>query len=137
MNRYTGHTCAPYSVAQHVCHVADILPDCLKWDGLNHDDSEYVLTDVSTPVKRQLKEYSPAEDRIMRLLAKELHFNWPMHPYVKVADVILLKTEQRDLMGYLNPDYPDIQPLRIKIRPWGWRKAEREFLKRFNLLKPK
>lgn len=136
MNRYTGHTYMPYSVAQHACHVSDHLPEHLKYDGLMHDASEAYLVDVSTPVKRQLKEYGPAEERLMHVLAKVFGFNWPMLPEVKRMDTILLITEQRDLMEYINPDFPHLQPLQRIIKPWGWRKSEREFLKRFHQLNP-
>lgn len=135
-NRYTGHTYVPYSIAQHCCHVSDLLPGPLKLCGLLHDASEAYLVDLPTPVKRQLPEYGPAEERLMEIIAVVFGFPWPMPPEVKLQDTRLLITEQRDQMGYINPGFPDLQPLEKKIIPWGWRKAEREFLKRFYQLRP-
>lgn len=133
-NRYTGHTRVPFSVAQHCCLVSDILPQPLKLCGLMHDGSEGYLADIATPVKIQLSEYGPAEERLMHVLAEVFEFEWPMPPEVKEADRRLLVTEQRDLMSYVHPPFAHIIPLPKRITAWGWRKSEREFLKRFNQL---
>lgn len=57
LNRWTGHTYRPWSVAQHALIVAEIVqamaPD-LALAALHHDSAEAYLGDMATPVKRQL-----------------------------------------------------------------------------------
>lgn len=57
INRFTGHTCRPYSVAEHSLHVSAMLwrqhgRAALALLGLVHDASEAYLGDVSGPLKR-------------------------------------------------------------------------------------
>jgi hypothetical protein len=53
--RFTGQVRDFYSVAQHACTVARLLPRTLRYAGLHHDDSEAYLNDMT----RHLK-HSPA-----------------------------------------------------------------------------
>ena len=58
---------------------------------------------------------------------------------VKEADMVMLATEVRDLLPkptagakkVWKPWLEGITPLKETIYPWDWKKAEREFLKRF------
>lgn len=49
--RYTGQVELFYSVAQHACLVADLVPVALAFPALNHDNSEAYLGDMSSKLK--------------------------------------------------------------------------------------
>lgn len=138
INRFTGHTREPYSVAQHSVLVAGILQDQGESTGviragLLHDAHEAYIGDVSSPVKRALGEwsrespFSELEER--HALAMQTRFRFVPCAKVKRADLIALVTEARDLMG--PPPKPwgiDVQPLRGKIWPMSPETARTRFL---------
>ena len=132
--RFTGHTREFYSVAQHCCHVCDILPKELQLNGLLHDAQEAFCQDLAQPVKQYLPQYKELEERIERAISHKYKLAFPMPAAVKIADMTLLVTEMRDLMT--KADYKDLPftPLSEKIEPWPFEKAQREFLKRFKRL---
>lgn len=132
--RFTGHTRQFYSVAQHCCHVCDILPSPLQLRGLLHDGSEAFANDLASPIKQYLPQYKELEVRIEQIIARRFGFRLPMPAAIKTADLTLLVTEMRDLMK--NADYKQLPytPLPDRIVPWPSTKARREFLKRFNKL---
>ena len=100
--RFTGHCRTFYSVAEHSVRVAATLPQrCELW-GLLHDASEAYLCDLPRPVKRSGALgvlYCEAERKLSMAVAEKFALDWPEPPEVKLADDILLVTEQRDLMG--------------------------------------
>lgn len=132
--RFTGHTREFYSVAQHCCHVSDILPDEFKLHGLLHDSQESVCQDLAQPIKQYLPQYNEMEVRIEKLVAKKFGLAFPMPAAVKSADMILLVTEMRDMMK--NTDYKmhPFSPLTERLHAWDSLKARCEFMKRFNRL---
>lgn len=132
--RFTGHVKEFYSVAQHCCHVCDILPDEFKLHGLLHDTQEFACQDIANPIKQFLPQYKEFELKIEKVVAKKFGLAFPMPATVKTADMVLLVTEMRDLMR--GGDYKNIpfSPMGKKIKPWSAQKARREFLKRFKQL---
>lgn len=132
--RFTGHTRRFYSVAQHCCHVCDILPEPLKLRGLLHDGSEAYANDIASPVKQYLPQYKELEARIEHIIARRFGFRLPLPAAIKTADLTLLVTEMRDLMK--GGDYKQLPytPLSDPIEPWSTKKARREFMKRFKAL---
>lgn len=139
--RWTGHTSEFYSVGQHSVLASHIVPEEDAWDALHHDDPEYLLQDMAKPLKnhpRLGQAYRGAEKRIERVIAEVFQVNFPLPPSVKEADVRLLVTEARDLVhgteGWTY--YQDIKPLDDTITPWSPRRARREFLSRYEQLKP-
>lgn len=76
--RFNGHMNCFYSVAQHACLVAALSVHYAAeekansvyhmWAGLHHDDSEYVMADVPTPLKRLLPEYKVIERRVQGII---------------------------------------------------------------------
>lgn len=132
--RFTGHTRAFYSVAQHCCHVSDILPRDSQLAGLLHDAQEAFVNDLASPIKQYLPQYKEMELRVEQLIARKYHFPFPMGAEVKTADMTLLVTEMRDVMR--NTDYKlhPFKPLTQRITPWSSEKARREFMKRYKLL---
>ena len=136
--RFRGHTRRPYSVAQHSVLLSRLVDPACAFVALLHDAAEAYLSDMPAPVKRDMPEYRAAEDRLLDVIADRFgfakflyHGALPFH--VHGADFRLCVTEARQLL----PDPPlgdwdkAAEPFNIRIRPWGWRKARRRFLRRF------
>lgn len=135
INRFTGHTKFPYSVAQH-CYWASVLtPAEHKLAALLHDASEAYVNDIARPVKVNLPDYQAVEDHIQEIICKKFGVD-VFHPEVKKADNIMLVTEARVLCngeGWWNDDrYPP--PADLPIDPWDWQYAEDLYIKRFEEL---
>lgn len=145
INRFTGHTRFPYSVAQHCMYVAD---DVLESSGggmsylprlivvaLLHDAAEAYVGDISTPVKEIFTAYGInlelIERQILRAifaglgLAEIAREEWA---FVKTSDRRLLATEGRDLMLEGIDGWPDmlepLDDLSILPRPWDCVKTD-------------
>lgn len=109
--RFSGHCRRFYSVAEHSWHIARMLGDFpveVQLAGLLHDASEAYLTDLPSPVKALMPEYREFEDNLMEHIAAKFNFEYPLHPAVKHADMVMLATEAHYLMpsggrgGYWN-----------------------------------
>lgn len=139
INRFTGHTIAPYSVAQHSVLVSRACPPELAFAGLMHDAHEAFVGDVASPIKWELgRAWRELEERVERATLAAFGLPWPHLPGVKHADLVLLATEKRDLLIWDDPEpWPcldGIEPLPQTITPWSPRLAEATFLRDFNLL---
>lgn len=141
--RFTGHTRVFYSVAQHSCHVADILA-ARGWErrvvlaGLLHDAAEAFLGDVSSPLKSLLGEaYRKWERPTTEAILEHFGLAKELPPEVHDADMISLATEKRDLMPLDPRPWPclnGIDPDPEQLCPWSPSIAEGEFLKRYTWL---
>jgi 5'-deoxynucleotidase YfbR-like HD superfamily hydrolase len=131
-NRFNGHTLVPYSVAQHSVLVSYMVPEGMEFEGLMHDASEAMgIGDLISPSKRQMSQYRRVEKRIMLAIRARYGMLRKEQPEVKLADTFLYYAEARDVANRpLTLQQKHDAPKKI-IRAWGWRKAEREFLKRF------
>lgn len=119
INRFTGHSVVPYSVARHSIFVSELLDldPLVALYGLCHDVAETVVQDLSYPLKQALgKEglaaYRRIEDGAECALWGVLGLS-VIHPRiddirreVKRADWVAVKTERRDLMPKLSKDDP-------------------------------
>ncbi len=135
--RFTGHTSKFYSVAQHSVLVSQILPYKMQLAGLLHDATEAFVGDMTKPLKEMFPEFRRIEKNIERAICKQYGLSFPMPHEVKHADLILLATEQRDLMPQVDLQWnylKGIQPLKETITPWSPEQAKRMFLERFYLL---
>ena len=127
-----------YSVAQHSVIVASVVPfqDAL-W-GLLHDASEAYLVDLPSPIKKNSllgEEYQKIEKNVMGIVAKRFGISRAEPPSIHYADMILLRTEMRDLMGCDVQIDNKYSALPFTIEPWSPDRAEQEFLATFmNLL---
>lgn len=134
--RYAGHTHAFYSVAQHsvlVSHACD--PADALW-GLLHDATEAYLVDIPRPIKRapELAGYRELEARLEAVIADRFGLALPIPASVKRADVVLLATERRDIMGPPPARWrveEQVSPLEERIVPWRPEVAREMFLARF------
>lgn len=133
--RFNGHCREFYSVAEHSVRVSKQLTDGDALWGLLHDASEAYLSDVPKPLKKDLPEYQAAEEHLMRVIAERFELPWPIPEMVHEADMTLLITERRDLMGNPVGDWGiDVDPLPGRIDPLSPSAAERAYLARFDEL---
>jgi uncharacterized protein len=147
--RFTGHTQAFYSVAQHSVLVHDLLPPPARAYGLLHDAHEAYIGDLSTPLKWALEQlgdgagFATLRERFDSAIHAAAGLEWPAPPaiaaLVKAADLCALATEKRDLLktdSFGGPDwgYPLPAPSRHRIIPLSWSKAQEVFWTRLQSL---
>lgn len=135
--RFTGHVKEFYSVAEHCVRVSWAIDERYALEGLLHDASEAYLVDLPSPIKRHpsFEPYRRLEGRMEDLIQARfgLAVGTEMHDAVKKADLTLLATEARDLMGprpkmWVVMPHP---PLEDRIYPWCPEYARKMFLARF------
>lgn len=135
--RFTGHTREFYSVAQHSVRVSKLVPPEHALAALLHDASEAYLGDVATPLKRLLPDYAAIEEKVERRIFTHFGLPYPMHPCIKEADLIMLATEDRDLLPAHSDNWfegTDIVPSKRVIKPLTPYRAQMTFLLRFDEL---
>ena len=147
--RFGGHTRQFYSVAQHSIEVSIELESCAKvwkesdpsidtdhWGmiGLLHDAAEAFIGDIPRPLKNLLPDYKAIEQRVEMAVFPIFGIPYPLPAAVKQVDIILLATEQRDLM----PEHDDewalisgISPLPFNIEPMTPCEAFGAFINRY------
>jgi hypothetical protein len=131
INRFTGHSKCPYSVAQHSVMVSKIVGQPHAMWGLLHDASEAYLGDVATPLKNMLPQYRELEEHIQRTIARKFGLCWPMPKAVKAADVRALMAEKRDLLTVDHDWGIDVEPMAGPILPYCWQQAKQLFEERY------
>jgi len=126
--RFAGHVREFYSVAEHCVRVSVLIEKLggCAWEqlaGLLHDASEAYLVDLPTPVKRSMPDYDRFEREVEACV--EERFGLPpgsiRSAIVKDADLVMLATEKRDLMGGERGGKWMVLPEPDKdvIEPWG------------------
>lgn len=131
--RFTGHSRAFYSVAQHSVHVSHLVPKEYALFGLLHDASEAFLGDIASPLKAMLPQYKDLECKVQSMIFRKFGLLEVMPWEVKRADLKALKTEQRDLMRSKDawPGLEFIEPDERRIVPHLPMVAKHMFLTRF------
>lgn len=111
--RFNGHVQFYYSVAQHSVLISNQLekegyPAAILFFGLMHDAAEAYVPDMPTPIKQRLPEFKKLEDLIESVIFKKYGIKKTVSTkkIVKEADIRMLITEARDVMG-------------MQIKPWG------------------
>ena len=151
INRYTGASRKPITVAQHCVRVGMLLPPRLRLPGLLHEPEEAYLNDWSSPLKVVFRQIAPQifpllVDPIKRAVEARFGLEWLTYEdraEIKRADLIMLATEKRDQLGPSPRDdwaASSGHPLqeassdeRLAMRsPWSAADAEFNFLVRFS-----
>lgn len=139
--RFGGACSTFYSVAEHSIRMVDLVSripagPTLKLQALLHDAAEAYLVDVPRPIKRQLSEYKPIEQRVMRAIGEAFDVELELLPdEIKHLDNVLLATEKRDLMKPMRVWEKLPPPVAEIITPWtDSRVAEGAFIATFGML---
>jgi hypothetical protein len=135
-SRYQGHCKFPYSVAQHCLagleFIEDVGDNKLAW--LLHDSSEAYLHDIVSCVKALLLPYVAVELNIQALIYRKFDIVDFNKEEIHRVDYGLMAHEASILMN--NTDhftFPEL-PIRHRVVPMGWYRAESMFLEAFRLL---
>lgn len=128
-----------YMVAEHCVRGSYVVPPEEALAFLLHDGHEWLFRDVGAPVKRHVDMvgYKQGAECFQQVINQRFGLSPVAHhaTAVKHADLVMLATEQRDLMGPAPAKWlPMPDPLPDVIVPWTWREAERRFLARFEEL---
>lgn len=137
--RFAGHTRRFYSVAQHCVLASYLVPEAdARW-ALMHDAAEAFVGDVARPLKQLLGDYKAIEARAEAAVFAAFGLEGSMPPSVKDADLVLLATEQRDLMPAHDDQWALIEgvtPMVQTIVPWDSIMARGAFINRYYELWP-
>ena len=140
INRFTGATLEPYSVAEHCWRASYLVkPENALW-ALLHDAPEAYISDMSRPLKHHTPVgviYMEVEKNIMSAVCRKFGLSLEEPEEVKIADNRMLMTEKRDLLrnNLKHPDWGiDAEPLREFIHPFSWKNAKKLFLARYQEL---
>ena len=127
-----------YSVAQHSVHVSHIVPPEHAFAGLMHDSPEAFVGDMAKPLKDLLPEYRVVEKHVEAAVFARFGVPHPMPPCIKEADIVMLATEQREIMR--NNDGWDYtrgrKALDMRLPNWSPTEAKAQFLARYSELVP-
>ena len=136
INRYTGHTTRPYTVAQHCVLISRIVPPEFAFDALMHDAAEAYVGDLSRPLRMLLPDFDGIEHRVRVAVGSALDFDPVIPDVVRDLDTLMLFWERRDLLFRSSWPWPgegvyDSRIPSAPIRPWLPSAAERLFLERY------
>jgi hypothetical protein len=130
INRYTGASPEPFSVAQHSVMGAEYYakPE-MKLAFLLHDAAEAYFNDIASPVKHdpRMKWYRDLEHETARLIFRVFGLNPDLLESTKLVDDEMFHREVASWWGNPLPG--------ARIVCWPARRAELEFMQLFNVLK--
>ena len=134
--RFTGQCSEHYSVAEHSVHASYLVEEDEQLSALMHDAAEFVVGDMSQPMKRLVPEFAWVEKRVE--VAIQRRFLLPeMSPAVKHADRLMLRAEQTQVMRRDDEDWQGLEGIEapdVRIGFWSPAVATSQFLDRFHEL---
>jgi hypothetical protein len=136
VNRYTGASRFPYSVAQHSYLMSTMVSPENSLAALLHDATEAYLGDVSSPLKQLLPDYRAIEDRFWRVISDKFGVPYILPEEVKLADLAIREAE-KDALFYHSPDWGPVAEHSFtlpEVYPMSHSVAEIRFLSRWELL---
>ena len=132
--RGNGHIKYFYSVAQHSLNCAkeaqrrgyskDVVLSCLF-----HDASETYMSDLITPIKKQMKEYQIIEDQLLETIFQAFHIKLKNEEKIiwKEMDQLLLEAELKEMMP-LEENRPTVTLMsEPDLKEHYYREIEEEF----------
>ncbi len=136
--RFSGHVREFYSVGQHCNIIATTIlrafdDPTMALCGLLHDASEAYLVDIPKPLKPHLQNYMALEAQVMQAVKKKFRLPEQFPAIVHIADQVILRTEQRDLMSR-NWHHRKSDMFSFEIEPVAPENAEEDFLYLFDNL---
>jgi hypothetical protein len=134
--RYSGQCNSLYTVAQHCCIVSDLAEKGFRLEGLMHDAAEAYMGDIPRPVKNLVPEIKILEKKVFRQIAKEFNLKYPISSVIELLDTRVMLAEARIVLKEGTVWCVEgITPADINLNElWEPKKAEMEFLTRFNTL---
>ncbi len=138
IERFGARTQERYTVAEHSVRVSWCVQDMggddrAQWAAINHEGDESLLGfDPASPMVAICPDLRELKRRAH--FAYALRYDLPVElpALVKLADLTLLMTERRDLMGPIprpwHASLEAIAPLPDVIKPWPVAQAEHVFL---------
>lgn len=116
--RFNGHTARFYSVAEHCCLVAYLMAKYVGGDpfeGLLHDAGEAYLSDIPTPFKRLLPDWSKFDAPLETALRAWAKLPPTITQECKLADKLALHIEANYLVPEGGADFIDTG----NVRPYA------------------
>src|ERR1700722_14332804 len=104
INRWTGQTLRPLSVAEHLCNCYDVAPKQYKKGAFAHDFQESIVGDSAKPLKNCLTDYQNIENNLERMMAEKFNLSYPHDPFVKIIDNRMMVTEGLQLIKNFEKD---------------------------------
>jgi hypothetical protein len=136
--RYTGQCRRFYSVAEHSILVSDTVSE-FAYEALLHDAAEAFIGDVTRPLKQLLPEFKRIEANVEAAIVERFRMNPTYRKSVKEADLRVLAAEQAQVMAPGCADWAvaaRVLPAPVTVRHLDPPTAEREFLERYERLRP-
>lgn len=137
ITRFGGHLSEFYSVAQHSCHIHDLMPKRLKLYGLLHDASEFVVGDLVFPIKRLpaiYKVYKPLERKIESSIFRQYGVKviGADRKFLKLKENRLSENEKQFFYNHEGSKSKKFKPLPgVKLESWSQSQAFGQFLLRY------
>lgn len=131
--RFNGHTRQFYSVAQHSCLVADLVPEEHKLAALLHDAAEAYIGHMMEPLKQCVLLIRDLERLVWTRICERFRMDPVLPEAVQSADLVVATTERRDLMPHTSTEWTvltGIAPTASVIRPWSIQEARDTYFQR-------
>lgn len=131
--RYTGHTRAFYSIAQHSVLVSELVDEQYALEGLLHDAAEAYFPDIPYPLRPVIKELEIYENALHRCVSKRFGLKYPFPQSVHDVDKNITQDEAYNLMHSRGLNWPgNRKRFGVTIECYYPKEAEKVFLLRYS-----